>query len=354
MLKLSLEGFPPAPIGKTGFPWTEEVCIPYNSENLPKISIVTPSFNQGQYIEETIRSVILQNYPNLEYIIIDGGSTDETVNIIKKYERWLSFWISEPDSGQSEAINKGLCYASGDIFNWLNSDDIYLPNVFWAISRYFSENKDLNVLCAREYLMYENGKKLLTNGTILCSTLEETIAVGRIQQPPTFFRLSIVNKLGGVDNKLHFCMDTELWVSYLTYFGLTGIKKIDLVVNIFRMHNSAKTANLRSVYFQERFYILISLIRSLRSLMLSKRLIEDSNTFKDACFYKQYELASIIDETALAIYSIERLFTYGIQFLPWRIILYMYFYVLQTKFWGWHWKFYAAPLIKIKRWFQPL
>ena len=93
--------------------------------NYPKISIVTPSFNHAQFLEETILSVISQNYPDLEYIIIDGGSTDGSVEIIKKYEQYLTYWISEPDNGQSDALNKGFTRATGDIYGWLNSDDLY-------------------------------------------------------------------------------------------------------------------------------------------------------------------------------------------------------------------------------------
>src|SRR4051812_48252088 len=98
--------------------------------NLPKISIVTPTLNQGNFIEETILSVIGQNYPNLEYIILDGGSTDNTIEIIKKYEKHLAYWSSEPDKGQSDAINKGFKIATGDILGWINSDDYYMPGIF--------------------------------------------------------------------------------------------------------------------------------------------------------------------------------------------------------------------------------
>jgi len=101
----------------------------------PKISIITPSFNQGKYLEETIFSVLGQNYPNLEYIIIDGGSTDNSVDIIKKYENQLTYWISEPDNGQSHAINKGFMKATGGILAWLNSDDMYLPGVLDYVAK---------------------------------------------------------------------------------------------------------------------------------------------------------------------------------------------------------------------------
>src|SRR5690606_10615120 len=112
---------------------------------LPKISIVTPSYNQGQFIEETILSIISQNYPNLEYIIIDGGSTDNTVDIIKKYENHLKYWVSEADKGQADAINKGLQHCTGDIFNWINSDDYLESNSLFTIANAYNPAIDNNV-----------------------------------------------------------------------------------------------------------------------------------------------------------------------------------------------------------------
>src|SRR5262245_37717609 len=114
---LTLRDLPPPPAGKTGWPWTEESLR--LSERMPEvhcwppITIITPSFNQGRFIEETIRSILLQGYPNLEYFVLDGGSTDDTVAIIRKYSSWISFWVSEPDHGQSAAINRGLRMGSG-------------------------------------------------------------------------------------------------------------------------------------------------------------------------------------------------------------------------------------------------
>jgi len=135
----SLSELPQPPSGKDGWPWTgQSPSLPDKMPDgrpWPKISVVTPSYNQGNYIEETIRSVLLQSYPNLEYVIIDGGSTDNSVEIINKYEAWLTYWVSEKDRGQSHAINKGLKHATGDIFHWLNSDDQFTQGALEAAAR---------------------------------------------------------------------------------------------------------------------------------------------------------------------------------------------------------------------------
>src|SRR5438552_11628422 len=125
----TLRELPPPPSGKTGWPWTEE-SVPSPNGDEPaggaptRVSIITPSFNQGRFIEETIRSILLQGYPNLEYFVFDGGSTDNSVEIIKKYSPWIDFWVSEPDRGQSAAINRGLRMGSGSHATWINSDDM--------------------------------------------------------------------------------------------------------------------------------------------------------------------------------------------------------------------------------------
>ncbi len=134
----TLAQLPPPPPSKTGWPWTEESpqlpdTMP-DGRPWPRISIVTPSYNQGQFIEETIRSILLQGYPNLEYIVIDGGSTDGSVDTIRKYSNWLTYWASEPDRGQAHAINKGFIRSTGDLHGWINSDDLLLPRALHLLA----------------------------------------------------------------------------------------------------------------------------------------------------------------------------------------------------------------------------
>jgi len=209
----------------------------------PKISIVTPSFNQGRYIEQTILSVLNQNYPNLEYIIIDGGSTDETVDIIKKYEQRLTFWVSEPDKGQADAINKGFAKCTGDIFNWINSDDYYEEGAFERISAFFMSDKNVNVLCGQEWAFEDTdpSKKILYAGSVIKHNVFETIRIGIIDQPCTFFRKKCINDFFPLDNSLQYVMDRQLWWSYLLKYGQNSIIKTDEVFTNFRLHTQSKS-----------------------------------------------------------------------------------------------------------------
>ncbi len=207
----------------------------------PKISIVTPSFNQGRYIEETIQSVLFQNYPNLEYIIIDGGSTDETISVIKKYEGYITYWVSEPDNGQSEAINKGLKYCTGEIFNWLNSDDSYLPDTFFNVATAFMQDTGLIAVSGFEKHLLQNGEIKLVYGTKCMATLEETIERCEVAQPSTFFRLKDVQAIGLL-NELHNIMDGDLWINILLRYGQGKFKKLNKPLVNFRIHPESKTS----------------------------------------------------------------------------------------------------------------
>lgn len=227
----------------------------------PKISIVTPSYNQGKFIEQTILSVINQNYPNLEYIIIDGGSTDETVSIIKKYEQHITYWVSEKDNGQSHAINKGLQKCTGDIFNWLNSDDWYEPDALFKIAIEFMNDETLEFVSGFENHIYENGDKVLYGGTFLNDTLEESIELCQVAQPSTFFKLNSIKKIGGVSNNLHYIMDGDMWLKLLLLYGQKRFKKIDDVLVNFRFHSNSKTVSNKIVnnFLYERCSIIIDL-----------------------------------------------------------------------------------------------
>lgn len=227
----------------------------------PKISIVTPSYNQGKYIEQTILSVINQNYPNLEYIIIDGGSTDETVSIIKKYEQYITYWVSEKDNGQSHAINKGIEKCTGDIFNWLNSDDWYESNALFEVAAAFNADKSIQFVSGYENHILLNGGISIHKGTFIKSTLPETIECCEVAQPSTFFRLSSVNNIGGVSNDLHYIMDGDMWIRLLLQYGQEGFVKLDKVLVNFRLHENSKTTSNTRVdnFLIERTTIILGL-----------------------------------------------------------------------------------------------
>ena len=214
----------------------------------PKISIITPSYNQGQYIEQTINSVLSQGYPNLDYIIIDGGSTDNSVEIIKKYEKHLSFWVSEPDRGQSHAINKGLKIAKGEIVNWLNSDDYLEKGALNMIAQTFID-PTVQVLCGRSR-KFGAGSDFLSRGTeVYDENLAKTIGWARIDQPETWFRKSAFDRVGEVNEKMHYLMDREWWIRYLFLYGLDGIVQSPEILVNFRLHPESKTVS-QSAAFQ--------------------------------------------------------------------------------------------------------
>lgn len=217
--------------------------------NLPKISIITPSFNQGKYLEQTILSVITQNYPNLEYIIIDGGSTDDSLKTIKKYENCLAYWVSEPDKGQSEAINKGLKQATGEIVNWLNSDDYYEPETFNKVAESFSDSQ-INIVSGKGRLFKEKVTLGFTKGVdVYKENLAKTIGWLRMDQPETFFRKKVIDEIGLLDERLQYLMDRDWWLKYLLRYGIEGICQIEVVLVNFRLHEDSKT-NLKRNDFE--------------------------------------------------------------------------------------------------------
>jgi glycosyltransferase involved in cell wall biosynthesis len=212
--------------------------------NFPKISIITPSFNQGKYIEQTILSVINQNYPNLEYIIIDGGSTDETVEIIKKYEKHITFWLSEQDRGQSHAINKGLQKATGELFNWLNSDDYLKNRALFDIAEKYLTNKNPDVICGFTHCFFEEtGKTSHIYRMGIKKNPARTITNVEMNQPGTFYNLQKIKKLGGVNESLNYIFDDELWFRFLSEYGQKNIVLSDKIYVNFRLHGTSKSVH---------------------------------------------------------------------------------------------------------------
>jgi len=207
---------PPPPAGKTGWPWTEETpqappTMP-DGQPWPRFSIVTPSLNQGEFIEETIRSVLLQGYPNLEYIVIDGGSTDNSVEIIKEYEPWLAYWVSEQDRGQAHAINKGFAKSSGDILCWLNSDDRFLPAALARVSKVALEDPAAGAFVGSGYLCYtwsEIIQEVHPRGLGFDDLIDWSS--NSFSQPSCFFRKWAWESCGPMDEDLYIAFDLDLW-----------------------------------------------------------------------------------------------------------------------------------------------
>lgn len=214
----------------------------------PKISIVTPLFNQAEFLERTIQSVLNQGYPNVEYIIIDGGSTDRSVEIIKKYEKYLAYWASEPDRGQADAINKGFLKSTGDILAWQNSDDIYLPNAFFAAAEVFRNHPAASLVfgnikfidegdreCGELRFVPFSRRALIYEGTMLANQA-------------AFWRRELFLTAGLLDVSLTFCMDYEFFLRASLYGRFKLIRRF---LGAFRLHRKSKSSALSHIGMRE-------------------------------------------------------------------------------------------------------
>lgn len=244
---------PPAP-GRTDWPWTEESPQLRDATSAagpwPRISIVTPSYNQGEFIEETIRSVLLQGYADLEYIIMDGGSTDGTAEIIRKYEPWFSYMHIGPDEGQAAAIAEGFKRATGEILAWLNSDDRYRPGALARVASFFTThpkvvfgNADVNQIDAEGAFVQRLWAIRPTR------FLTANLGVHCWPQQGCFWRQCAYEQVGGIDGALQFCMDRELFIRLA---GIGPARRIPgLPLADFRIHDQAKSSTILDIAREE-------------------------------------------------------------------------------------------------------
>ena len=233
---------------------------PAPTAELPTISVVTPSFNQARYLERTLRSILDQGYPRLELVVVDGGSTDGSVEIIRAFESRLAWWVSEPDRGQYDAINKGFAHTSGEIMAWLNSDDLYTPWALHVVGELFArfpgvdwltslfqlvwDDRDRAVACMRasgfNRRAFMRGENLVTRPR----------GRGRwIQQESTFWRRSLWQRAGGrLDTTLTLAADFELWARYFAHADLVGV---ETPLAGFRAHGDQRSVTQREAYARE-------------------------------------------------------------------------------------------------------
>jgi glycosyltransferase involved in cell wall biosynthesis len=248
---------PNPPRHKSGWPWiTETLSVAATVQDgitWPRISIVTPSYNQGRFLEETVRSVLHQGYPNLEYVVVDGGSTDDSSEIIKKYAPWLTYWVSEPDHGQSDAINKGFDRVTGQILGWLNSDDFLAPNALHKVANaFFRARRQVGAIVGK-------GHKIDATGRDLYSPLPERVTQKTLfewcngpnynfMQPACFFTRDAWISSGPLRLDLDFCMDLALWFKMAERYEFEILNESLAFCNT---HANAKTTKERAHMFGE-------------------------------------------------------------------------------------------------------
>jgi glycosyltransferase involved in cell wall biosynthesis len=205
---------------------------------MKKLSIITPSYNQAKYLEATILSVIEQKDVDFEYIIIDGGSTDGSVDIIRKYEKYLAYWVSEPDAGQTDAINKGFARAQGKIMAWINSDDTYEPGAFKEAVDYMDSHPELGLVYGNTHFINSEGRKI--GNFPAARTNIHLLRQGyvHIPQQAAFFRADLWQQVGPLDPSFYFAMDYDLWVRLA---GISSIAYVSRLWANFRLHGDGKT-----------------------------------------------------------------------------------------------------------------
>lgn len=218
----------------------------------PLVSIITPSYNQARYLEQTLRSVLEQDYPHIEYIVIDGASTDGSADIIRKYADRLAYWVSEKDSGQAEAINKGLARATGEMIAWINSDDFYLPGAVTAAVKAFEAHPQAGLVYGDTVAVDEKGE-FIHFPHYAQWTLEDLLTFHILGQPAVFMRRDVLLKAGFLDPSFHFLLDHHLWIRMAALAPMVYLPQRWAAG---RFHESAKNVAQAAKFGEEAFRIL--------------------------------------------------------------------------------------------------
>ncbi len=300
----TLNEIPLPPQDTTGWPWTEE--SPESSHTMPdgcpwpRVSIVTPSYNQGRFVEETIRSVLLQGYPNLEYIVIDGGSTDGSIDIIRRYEDWLTYWVSESDEGQSDAINKGWKRGSGEVVAWINADDTYCPGAIQVAAEMFRENDDIVLVSGAGNTVDVHGKTVPS--TRRYEDLDPYIILKRgggiPNQPSIFLRRRVLDEVGFLNTQLHYVMDWEFWIRIGLHYRPEQLARTNKVLSNYRQWAETKTNEGGTIACQEKRHVFDSIFRKFSQ---DRRLLRIKQSAYSASYRLQATYARENMETREAI-----------------------------------------------------
>jgi glycosyltransferase involved in cell wall biosynthesis len=248
-----LEELPPPPVNRTGWPWTEAASVtptstsPSTSTPWPSISVVIPSYQQGEFLEETLRSVLLQGYPDLELLVMDGGSTDETVSVIRKYEGFIAGWVSERDDGQSAAINKGWRRSRGELLTWLNSDDVLLPGWAPTMAGLLAAEPELDLAYCNVQMVDRESRPLwIFEGRV--PSLERLLVMWQapFAQQGFLMRRHVLEAIGFLDESLHFTMDAEYWLRLM--MAHSKLRHLPRTLAGSRLHAAAKTATRYDIF----------------------------------------------------------------------------------------------------------